>query len=238
MKKISTRLKVIILSVSIFLTTLALITIPVYAWLVGRSITVYAPVDVETSLYIGAGNQEDIKYLSFDGIDSTTEQRYIDYVFCVSGEFVRYYKIQLAFTTNNQFEFGLYRATTKLSEKHPTIEGEVHYVPKTGSSRDPITYYISNIGEIEGVYKNQNGDDLLGIKNTNNEYYKDTYDTYTNVDVNAVPLYWQTNHTINVGQGASFVHYYILRLYLGEKTVNDRESDILCITAKVFSSSN
>ena len=238
MEDVSRRLKLTFLITTIFFIALVVISIPAYAWFANRELTVYAPVDVETSLYIGAGNQEDIRYLSFEGIDATSNKRYIDYVFCISGEFVRYYKIQLAYTTNNQFTFGLFRATTKLNEKNPNYDDVVNYIPRTGNNHNPITYYISNLGEVVGDFKNQNGEAILGIKDTTDDYYSDTYGDYTNVDRNAVPLYWQTRNTINVGQTASFVHYYILRLYLGEKDENDRESDILCIAAKVCSSSS
>ena len=236
-KMLFLKLKIIGLSIAMFFTFATLIVVPVYAWLAGHSLTIYAPVNTATSLYIGAGNQEDIRYLSFEGIDATSSQRYVDYVFSVSGEFVRHYKIQLAFTTNNEFTFDLFRATTNASEKSTDPAGEVIYTthPSSGNPQN-IKYYIEQNGKINGSYKNQDGSSIIGIMGSSNNYYKDTYDTYTNVDKNAVPLYWQTNATIETGSGATFNHYFILRLYIGNKQVNDRETDIICIAARVFSS--
>ena len=96
--------------------------------------------------------------------------------------------------------------------------------------------WIKQNGKINGSYKNQDGSSIIGIMGSSNNYYKDTYDTYTHVDKNAVPLYWQTNATIETGSGATFNHYFILRLYIGNKKTNDRETDIICIAARVFSS--
>ena len=228
------KLKIIGLSIAMFFTFAILVVVPVYAWLSGHEVVVYAPINTSTSLYIGAGNEEDIRYLSFEGIDATSAQRYVDYVFSVTGEFVRHYKIQLAFTTNNEFTFELYKATTTKPE-NPS--GQVDYVthPLDGSSAQTITYYIDNNGKVNGSYRNQKGNDLLGNDSTSNPFYSDTYGSYTYVDKNAVPLYWQTNATIEAG-GDSFHHFYILRLIIGNKTTNDRETDIICIAARVFSS--
>ena len=98
----------------------------------------------------------------------------------------------------------MFRATTKLNEKNPNYDDVVNYIPRTGNNHNPITYYISNLGEVVGDYKNQNGEAILGIKDTTDDYYSDTYGDYTNVDRNAVPLYWQTRNSINVGQTASY----------------------------------
>ena len=231
------KLKIIGLSIAMFFTFAILVVVPVYAWLSGHEVVVYAPINTSTSLYIGAGNEEDIRYLSFEGIDATSAQRYVDYVFSVTGEFVRHYKIQLAFTTNNEFTFDLFKATTDSTLASSDPRGTVEYVthPLDGSSAQTITYYIATNGKINGSYRNQKGNDLLGNDSTSNPFYSDTYGSYTYVDKNAVPLYWQTNATIEAG-GDSFHHFYILRLYIGNKQTNDRETDIICIAARVFSS--
>ena len=131
----------------------------------------------------------------------------------------------------------MFKATTNAAEKSTDPAGTVIYTthPNSGQARN-ITYYIKQNGRINGSYKNQDGSDIIGIKGTNNNYYSDTYGSYTNVDTNAVPLYWQTNATIETGSGATFNHYFILRLYIGNKQENDRETDIICIAARVFSS--
>ena len=262
-KKLYLKVKLIGLSISIFFTIAALVIIPVYAWLVGREIVAYAPIDTSTALFIGAGNEEDIKYLSFEGIDVSGEngKKYFDYVFSVTGESVKYYKLQLAFTTNNSFTFDLYRATTEVVANP---EGVVNYQThnSAGVVTGTIRYYIVPNGKVAGVYKNDKNNDKIGDDSGN--FYNATYGQitdqgayttgYANVDQNAVPLYWQTASKIEAvfEEGTlKFTDYYILRLYngypqeengevtiVGGKVNNDRETDIICISAKSFSDGN
>lgn len=124
--KAKTLVKLIGSGLSIIMCLFALITIPVYAWLAASNAVLYAPITTETALFIGAGAEEDIKYLYLEGIDTNKETRYRDYVFSVSGSFVKFYRIQLAYTTNNQFEFELYRAIDEkggyvIDSENPTV---------------------------------------------------------------------------------------------------------------------
>ena len=95
--KTKTVIRIVGISLSIIMSVFILVTIPVYSWFAKRNLNVYAPITTSTSLYIGAGNGEDIRYLYFDGIDVENKTTYKDYVFSVSGEFVKHYKLQLAF---------------------------------------------------------------------------------------------------------------------------------------------
>ena len=72
------------------------------------------------------------------------------------------------------------------------------------------------------------------LAKNNDYYYSLTYGTYsnTNVDKNAIPLYWQTDSIIRANAYGAFIHYYILRVIEDDdKNVNDKETDIVCITA-------
>ena len=225
------RLKIFAIFFAMIMTIVTIVLIPVYGWLSRKELAVYAPITTNTSLFIGAGNGEDVRYLSFEGVDATSEQKYKDYVFTISGEFVRYYKIQIASTTNNQFEYELYRATTDSNETSDTTQNVVYRTNEETTPRD-ITYYIKTNGAIAGDFLNQDGTDLLGIKDTSDTYYHRTYGDYTNVNKYAVPMYWQTTYTINVTAGDSFPHYFILRVKTDNKNENDRETDIICIAAR------
>ena len=195
MVKTNRRLKLFVILIAMVMTITTIILIPVYGWLSKRELAVYAPITTNTSLFIGAGNGEDARYLSFEGIDATSEQKYKDYVFTISGEFVRYYKIQIASTTNNGFQYELYRATT---ERPDNPLGSVVYRTNEEATPRDITYYIKDNGLVAGGFLNQSGSDLLGIKDPNNQYYHRTYGEYTDVNDHAVPMYWQTTETIDV----------------------------------------
>lgn len=235
--KTKTIVKIVGISLAIIMSVFVLVTIPVYSWFAKRNLNVYAPITTSTSLYIGAGNNEDIRYLYFDGIDVENRVTYKDYVFSISGEFVKHYKIQLAFTTNNQFTFELYRATDDITKKSSSIEGSVVYTTHD-DNEDVITYYIQENGFMRGIYLNQDGNSILGIDDLNNPLYQETYGDYENVNKYAVPLYWQTLDTIDISTNDNFPHYFILRVKTNNKDLNDRETDIICIAAKDFTSAD
>ena len=62
-------------------------------------------------LDIGSGNNHDIAYLDLGSIDADTPNRTIERVFCVYGEPVDIYSLQLAYTTNIPFYYDIYRAS-------------------------------------------------------------------------------------------------------------------------------
>ncbi len=215
---------------SLILILLLFVASPVYAWLnTGKVLLAYAPVSTVSSLFIGAGHNEDIKYLYFDGIDAKDQgERYKYYVFCISGEFAPYYKIQLAYTTNNQFTYDIFHAT----ESNNPAGATVSYI----AAEDGTTYYYTiNGGAISGTYLN--GQAVGGEYIADNTYHSDTYGSYNSVNKYAEPIYWQTSGLITGNVYDKFTHYYILRVYLGNKIDNDKETDVICIAAKTQSGS-
>jgi len=242
--------------ISLLLMVIALS--PVFAWQAASSVlAAYAPVSAPQSFYIGAGhiefegeeyynqtaaiNQfEDIRYLYLTGIDVTSGNTYYDYVFCVYGKAVPSFKLQLAYTTNNQFTYAIYNATES------NVSGDVAYTTHTSTGESSgSTYYYSISGEaIAGHFlngKTENGK-LLGEDAADeaeyaeaNKFHKKTYGTYNNVDKYAEPLYWQTTNAITGSHRDTFVKYFILRVWINGKPSNDRETDIVCIAAKSLS---
>ena len=215
----------------------AAIALPVYAWFVSESgLAAYAPVSSPEALYIGAGHTdlssnefEDIRYMYFNGMDATDASGYVDRVFCVYGKSVSGYGLQLAYTTNNQFSYEIYHAT----ESQVSGASAVAY---TTHGDTPATYYYSiNGAAIAGSYLNKttvDGEDLA-----TSAYHTDTYGSYASSHVSAYaePIYWQTT-AVEVGNDrGSFVNYYILRVLTDGKSLNDRETDVICIAAKSFS---
>ena len=216
-----------------------LFAVSAFAWFViRRKLAAYAPVANPEMLYIGAGHRnfdavnhafedsdfEDIRYLYLNGIDVTAGHEYYDYVFCVYGIMVGGYKIQLAYTTNNQFSYELYPA----SESTVDSVGAVAYTTHTST---PQTYYYSVAGAaISGSFLNDRT--VSGETLADTSKHTATYGSYNNVDKYAEPIYWQTNNAESGYLHGDFINYYILRVRINSKTVNDRETDVICIAAK------
>lgn len=192
---------------SLILLFLFFVATPVFAWLNSEKVIAgYAPVSTISSLFIGAGHNEDIKYLYFDGIDAAEgdpeEPRYKYYVFCISGEFASYYKIQLAYTTNNQFSYDIFHATESSNPSgatvsYTTVGGDTYYYAIDGSA---IAGHFLNSQTVDG--------ELIADSTKHSE----TYGTYSYVNKYAEPLYWQTNSAIQGNVYGDFYHYYILRV--------------------------
>ena len=243
------KIKRFILITTIFTVIVASLAAPIFAWFCMKNeILFYSPLSSPEAIYFGAGHTElrgindveedtfeDIRYLYFEGVDLTdgnfAPNNYSDHVFCVFGRGVSGYKLQVAFTTNNNFRYQIYEVTETSNSNAENI-----VVSHTTHESTPRTfYYCLNDEEnalVEGSFLNQVNDEMLA--ENNDTYYTSTYGEYSNskVDKHAVPLYWQTNNAIRANSNGSFIHYYILRVIEDdEKNVNDKETDIVCITA-------
>lgn len=226
--------KLIPIAVTMFALFLAL-ALPVLSWFITKKqLLAYSPVTSPEALYIGAGHRdiengtfEDVRYLYFNGINANDE--YSDYVFCVFGTAISGFNIQLAFTTNNQFEYEIYRA----EESTTPSEGAVRYVTHDGSNS---VYYYSidteqNGGNpLDGNFLNAT--EVDGLVLADSSRHAAAYGDYTYVNRFAEAIYWQTEDPIAGHSTADFVVYFILRVKTNGKASNDRETDILCISAK------
>ena len=123
------------------LSLATIISIPVFAWFVNqRRMGDMQYVDSPTKLYISAAHGEEIKYFDIADIQVTKSNETSKYyVFAVSGSNATSYNLQLAFTTNNQFEYYLYPATEHAGE--PTTETE-----------SPHPVYISHTDDGTGIH--------------------------------------------------------------------------------------
>lgn len=246
-------MKKILPAAAFVLAMMFIISIPVFSWFfTQQKLAAYAPVSTPQSLYIGAGHIEfegetyygdvaeedqfeDIRYLYLSGIDVDNNIDHYDYVFCVYGKAVGNYKIQLAYTTNNQFSYEIYNAV----ESNSTSSGAVAY---TTHGEEPATYYYTvNGGAIAGTFLNKQTVDVdpdpERTKNAdvaNSTKHSATYGSYSseNVSIYAEPIYWQTSSSQTGSARGNFINYYILRVNLNGKNSNDRETDVICIAAK------
>ncbi|MBO4453286.1 MAG: hypothetical protein J5793_05070 [Clostridia bacterium] len=224
--------------------------VPVFAWLYGdRDAATVAVIDNPAAIYIDAANREDIRYMNMSGINVEDESgvTYKDFVFCVSGNDVDAYKLQLAYTTNNQFEYELYHArlasgsvpndafTAVLYTTHPDGTEQNYYVDSSDST------------PIAGVFRNKKtvgGEDLAyDWTDTGNTAYHDlTYEIsdspgdYRNVNKYAEPIYWQTSSTMIPSSAVgTFYDYYIIRVIWSSGVSNTKETDMIYITARNIS---
>lgn len=194
----------------------AAIAAPVYAWItLSKGASVYAPISAPESLYIGTGNGEDIKYLFFNGINLSSAG-YAEYIICINGEGIASYGLQFGYTTNNPLTYSIYAAEQVTSGPIPS--SAVTYVSSDPTVAD--TYYVKTTGSPMSV-------------SMVNAPLSTTYGSYQYVNSSATPVYWKTASSIPANEtGAAFTHYYILQISWTHGQ-NNRETDIVCISAKV-----
>lgn len=195
-----------------------------YAWFTNqRKLATITKVNAPISLVIGAGAKESSLNIDLGGIDVEDESKKKDFVFSVySDESVEKYKLQLAHTSNIEFEYTIYKA-----EEHMTDPGNdrTEYVDESGITR----YYTKKGDALSGRYLNLNG------KIADKSLHDISYDEYKKVQNNAEPLYWQTDNVIEpINNGLSgFLDYYILEISWNENAVNNKETDMIYLTAGI-----
>ena len=218
--------------------------VSVRAWFYSdRNVVTISEISNPTIISINAGNAEDVRYIDLGRIDVSASdeqgQYYKDFVFCVTGINITWYKLQLAYTTNNQFRYEIYKAglwdgngdRPAASVLYTVNVGDGTVVP--GSAQ---YYYKTEAAPIAGEIKNLDTsvtDEILAL--TGDEYYDKTYGNesgnYNIRHKNAVPLYWQSNETLE-GNTSNFCNYYILRVIWTAESKNDKETDIIYISAR------
>lgn len=209
--------------VALVLTAVTLVTFPVLAWFgYQRKLGDMAYVDSPTKLYITAAHGEEIKYLDLGDIQVTrTNDTSKYYVFAVSGSDATRYNLQLAYTTNNQFEYFIYPATEHFGI--PTENTEVPhptYITHTDSGTGENYYYTINRSVVvnpsstaNSGYRIVNGTQISrrdqamtveaaflnksspvpanAVIDANTVKHNDTYGSYSVVQDCAEPIYWQ-----------------------------------------------
>jgi hypothetical protein len=219
---------------------LVLGAIPAAAWFFyQRGVAAVAEVDSPNALYISAGNREDVTYLDLSGIDVENgtpdgETRYQDFVFSVRGEYIDAYRLELAYTSNNQFSYTIYKAAETASEPY-----NVAYL--THDSTPVMKYYaMEDATPVSGRFLNKQGGAILADNTLHASTYSseaDSAQSYDNVNRYAEPLYWQADGHISVRHRdpdrIGFCDYYIIRVSWPADKLNDRETDIIYISAYV-----
>lgn len=224
MKKYCRKAPKKLLIAAICLTVIFLTSVTAYAWFTNqRKLDTITRVNSPISLVVGAGAKEDSANIDMGGINVADTSGKKDFVFCVySDDNVETYKIQLAHTTNIGFEYSIYEAAESMSD--PGGE-RVVYIDESGNSH----YYTKEAAAVSGQYLNKNG------AAADNSLHDISYGNYNKVQKNAEPLYWQTDNAIQPvnNSGSGFLDYYILEVSWDANISNNKETDIVYITAGV-----
>lgn len=217
-----------------------------YAWFrQSYSLSTVAKIKASIRLDLAAGNGEDVSRFQIGTVDTTGEGvTSKDYVIAVkkdkSKDKSANYILQIGHTTNIPFTYTLYKATEDNS-------GTVIYV-----GADNITHkYKKSDTEIKGKYLNKRSDDKI-LANSTGTYHEQTYESYSKIQENAEPLYWQSTDTL--GSGTDLVDYYILTVswkkrgseqtksdddkYKYIDDIEDKETDIVYISVSAIGEGN
>ena len=240
-------------AVAAVLTVAVIIAIPIYAWFAHqRKVATMARINSPAKLEIKSGYAEDIINFKVSGINVETST-YKDFVFCVEGEDVSAYNLQIARTTNIDFTYTLYKAHS-IDEAHMISTDVVYEDPEK-----TLRYYraYDEFRDVEGAaaYGGYiNDDSSVSRTMGTNQYSEKSYDSGDALQYYAEPIYWQTKSPV-VAKGVDasgssfdeyssfyheveenkFLNFYILRVSWNAGALsNDKETDLIYITAQVY----
>lgn len=228
--------------VALILAIIALIGVTLAWFFNRRELDTLTWIKTPIRLDIGSGNNHDIAYLDLGSIDADTPNKEIERVFCVYGEPVDIYSLQLSYTTNIAFYYDIYRAN------YDPDNGKVvfTYTDETGDHTENFSY-ASNEPVIAAKPLNKMTEAEIAAHQSHTLSYGDEkglnpVDT-GKVQSNAEPLYWlasekglnvlnpENAYTNEVTGSAYFCDYYVIKIHWEEGTViNDKETDMIYLT--------
>ncbi len=229
--------------IAFVLTVLLIVTAPTLAWFSHkRSVSRLTEIKIPNTLHISSAHREDVINIDLGDINVQEEidGKLVlskDTVFCVAGgKDIKNYIIQLAYTTNIPFTYTIYKAT-ELTEipQDGNSDSYVAYV-----SDDNQTFYYQKGEEVKlTVLNDSNGDGIADSEGTehNITYGDDSAENAYSSDYiqkNAEPIYKQSGvfnavHDLSTGE---FADYYILEVTWNESLKNEKETDMIYISAK------
>ena len=233
-KKLRTADKVKLV-IAMVMTVTLMVAVPTLAWFsYQKKVATMAKIDSPAKLSFKAGAGEDIINFKMSGIDIRDGSPQ-DFVFCVEGEDISRYNLQLAHTTNINFTYQIYRA------KETESTAGIQYVKSSDS--EPI--YYQKIGEAIPISAVNGTDDTFTTRKLGNtQYDKQSYENGEDRQRFAEPLYWQTNTAITANSESkdydelntdesAFRNYFVLEVSWGSDVTNDKETDMIYLTAEV-----
>ena len=195
-------------------------------------------------LDIRSGNNHDIAYLDLGSIDADTPNRTIERVFCVYGEPVDNYSLQLSYTTNIPFYYDIYRASYAPDNGNVAFT----YTDKDGDHEEKFRYDTNSTPVIQAKPLNKMTAEEITAHQSHTLSYGDDEGKnpvdQKKVQSNAEPLYWLANEnglnvmkpenvqTNSTTKSTYFCDYYVIKIHWDEGTViNDKETDMIYLTA-------
>ena len=228
--------------IALILAIIALIGVTLAWFFNRRELDTLTWIKTPIRLDIRSGNNHDIAYLDLGSIDADTPNRTIERVFCVYGEPVDIYSLQLSYTTNIAFYYDIYRA------EYAPENGNVvfTYTDKTGDHTEKFSYEESEkviaakpIGAMESTEIAAHQSHTLSYGDDKGQNPVDT----NKVQSNAEPLYWLASEnglnvlkpknvqTDQTTKSAYFCDYYVIKIHWDNGTViNDKETDMVYLT--------
>lgn len=247
--KIEKNKKKKILLLTLAVLGLIAVGIAVYAWFFyKRQVETLTWIKTPIRLEIGSGNNHDIAYLDMGSIDADTKENAVDYVFCVYGEPIDIYSLQLSYTTNIPFYYNIYRANLSSSENSNTDDKIVDFTYNENGKEqtEEFTYKSKSTPIISAKPLNKMDETEVKAHQSHNLSYGDDKGENpvisSKVQSNAEPLYWLASENglnvlnpINKGTTATgngfFLDYFVIHVFWDEGTViNNKETDMVYLT--------
>lgn len=161
------RRKKVQITIATALSVILVIGLPVFAWFAyQRQIGTVILINAPTTISIGSGNQEPVAMIDLSNInveeyanpdDPSSLISYGEYVFCVTGKYLSEYDLQIARTTNIDFDYELYRVDStnysqvltpgittdpgeipgyEVADYRSEIDGNIYYYPYQTADSD------------------------------------------------------------------------------------------------------
>ena len=228
--------------IALILAATALIGVT-FAWFFyRRELDTLTWIKTPIRLDIGSGNNHDIAYLDLGSIDADTPGRTIERVFCVYGEPVDIYSLQLAYTTNIAFYYDIYRADYDPDSGNVVFT----YTDENGDHTERFRYNESEQVIAAKPLDKMDADERAAHQSHTLSYGDDKGLNPVGsekVQSNAEPLYWlagenglkvmkpQNIQNHEVTNSAYFCDYYVIKIHCDEETViKDKETDMVYLT--------
>lgn len=241
----------------------AVIGIPVYAWFAyQRQLAELQMIKTPDLLYLTAANAEAVINLKMSGINVSATKKVGGqdvpitskmYPFCVAGDYVSMFTLQLAHTSNNPFKYKIYEGIVYTNPNDAASAGSGEYVEYTVtqnfapglnvSGLDVVTdsqvIYIVKGNEVSGRYLNMSGDNRTATNRYLEECYGNEDGNYTNFTDYELALYWQSNGIQSVpdptNHGDTFFKTFIIEVSWDNTDATNekykKETDIVYLMA-------
>ncbi|MDO4479173.1 MAG: hypothetical protein Q4B73_09105 [Lachnospiraceae bacterium] len=232
--------------VSCIVAVLALIIVT-FSWLsYRRALESLTWIKIPITLDIQSGDNHNIAYMDMGNIDADQGEK--TYVFCVYGEPVDIYSLQLAYTTNIAFYYDVYRADLASGSGDVAFS----FTDAGGDHTEWFNYVKDGSGNIAApVISAKPVHALTSAQVAEHQSHRLSYGdekglnpiSTDKVQSNAQPLYWLANENgmsvlnprniqFRDAMNQYFCDYYIIKVRWDPGTVeNDKETDMVYLTA-------